>query len=96
MPNHLHVLIGFSNSCKNINRINGNGKRFMVFDVVDILKKQNHGIIIKQLAQAVNDSDRKRGKLHKLFKPSFDVKEWFILNKIANKYPAPDVEKNLK
>ncbi len=29
MPNHFHALIGFSNSGKNINRIIGNGKRFM-------------------------------------------------------------------
>ena len=85
MPNHLHALIGFSNSGKNINRIIGNGKRFMVYDVVDKLEKQNKEIILNQLAQAVNASDRKRGKLHEVFKPSFDIKECFTKKFIIQK-----------
>jgi REP element-mobilizing transposase RayT len=35
MPNHLHALISFSNSGKKINRIVGNGKRFMAYDLVE-------------------------------------------------------------
>jgi REP element-mobilizing transposase RayT len=85
MPNYLHALIGFSNSGKNINCIIGNGKRFMVYDVVDKLEKQNHEIILNQLAQAVNASDRKRGKLHEVFKPSFDIKECFTKKFIIQK-----------
>ncbi len=85
MPNHLHALIGFSNSGKNINRIIGNGKRFMAYDLVDKLKKQNQEVILSQLAQGVNDSDRKRGKLHEVFKSSFDIKECFTKKFIIQK-----------
>src|SRR5450432_706644 len=46
MPNHLHALIGFSNSGKNINRITGNGKRFMAYDIIDKLKEQKNEIIL--------------------------------------------------
>jgi len=34
MPNHLHVLIDFDVSEKNINTIVSNGKRFMAYDIV--------------------------------------------------------------
>ena len=85
MPNHLHLLIGFSNSEKNINRIIGNGKRFMAYDIVDRLKKQNNEIILDQLSKAVNNSDRKRGKLNKVFEPSFYIKECFTKKFILQK-----------
>ena len=65
MPNHLHALIGFSNSGKNINRIIGDGKRFMSYDIVNKLKKQKNEIVLDQLSKAVNRSDKKRGKCTK-------------------------------
>jgi|SRR5665647_1887547 len=34
MPNHSHVLIAFSNTGNNINKIIGNGKRYMAYDIV--------------------------------------------------------------
>ncbi len=42
MPNHLHALISFSNTGKNINTIIGNGKRFMAYDIVARLEKANN------------------------------------------------------
>ena len=85
MPNHLHALIGFSNSARNINRVIGNGKRFMVYDIIDKLKEQKNEIILDQLSKAVNASDRKRGKLHEVFEPSFDIKECFTKKFIIQK-----------
>ena len=85
MPNHLHALIGFSNSGKNINGIVGNGKRFIAYNIVDKLKKQNNEIILDQLSKAVNASDKKRGKLHEVFEPSFDIKECFTKKFIIQK-----------
>ncbi|MDB5120013.1 MAG: hypothetical protein JWN56_1231, partial [Sphingobacteriales bacterium] len=38
MPNHVHALIAFKNSGKNINTIVGNGKRFIAYDLVERLK----------------------------------------------------------
>jgi len=85
MPNHLHALIGFSNSARNINRIIGNGKRFMAYDIIDKLEEQRNENILVQLSKAVNASDRKRGKLHEVFEPSFDIKECFTKKFIVQK-----------
>jgi REP element-mobilizing transposase RayT len=85
MPNHLHALIGFSNSGRNINRIIGNGKRFMAYDIVNKLKEQKNEILLDQLSKAVKDSDKKRGKLHEVFEPSFDIKECFTKKFILQK-----------
>ncbi|MBS1738756.1 MAG: hypothetical protein JSS98_19420 [Bacteroidetes bacterium] len=85
MPNHIHALISFSNSGKNINRIVGNGKRFMAYDLIQKLKNTGNEIILQQLSDAVNASDKKRGKLHEVFEPSIDIKECFTEKFIIQK-----------
>ena len=83
MPNHLHVLIAFSNTGNNINKIIG--KRFMAYDIVAKLKEKENENILNQLAAGVNPSDRKRGKLHEVFEASFDIKECYSLEFIKQK-----------
>jgi REP element-mobilizing transposase RayT len=85
MPNHLHALIAFSNSGKNINRIICNGKRFMAYDIIAKLKEKGNENILNQLAVGVNPSDKKRGKLHEVFEASFDIKECYSLEFIKQK-----------
>ena len=85
MPNHLHALIAFSNTGKNINQIIGNAKRFMAYDIVGKLKETGNENILDQLAAGVKPSDRKRGKLHEVFETSFDIKECFSLEFIKQK-----------
>ena len=85
MPNHLHALISFSNTGKNINTIIGNGKRFMAYDIVQRLEEANNEIILAKLSEAVKPSDRKRGKLHEVFEDSFDIKECFSKKFILQK-----------
>ena len=63
----LWVLTGVSYSAKKINRMTGNCKRFMAYDIIDKLKEQRNEIILDQLSKAVNASERKRGKLHEVF-----------------------------
>ena len=75
MPNHIHVLIAFHNTGKNINAIISNGKRFMAYEMVKRLEENNNTKILNQLADTVTSSDRKRGKLHQVFEPSFDWKK---------------------
>ena len=76
MPNHLHALIGFRNTKgESINSMIGEGKRFMAYGIVNRLKKKNELDVLMQLSTQVNTTDRKRGKLHKVFEPSFDWKE---------------------
>ena len=76
MPNHVHALIGFCNTQgHSINSIIGTGKRFMAYEIVKRLNEQGQTELLEQLASFVNDTDRKRGKLHEVFEPSFDWKE---------------------
>jgi REP element-mobilizing transposase RayT len=76
MPNHIHALIAFSKTKKNtnINKIIGNGKRFLAYEIIDRLKKAANVSILKKLSGAVEITDRKRGKLHEVYEDSFDIK----------------------
>ncbi len=76
MPNHLHALIGFRNTQgESINKIIGEGKRFMSYFLVKKLKEKNANEELLRMSTQVNDTDGKRGKLHQVFEPSFDWKE---------------------
>ncbi len=76
MPKHLHALIGFKKTGGvSINLIIGEGKRFMSYGIVRRLKEKNEHVVLDRLSGQVNDTDRKRGKLHEVFEPSFDWKE---------------------
>ena len=74
MPNHLHALISFTHTEKSINKIIGNGKRFMAYDLVKRLKQSGEEEILQKLQAGVNPTDRSRGKQHEIFEPSFDCK----------------------
>ncbi len=41
MPNQVHALIGFQNTGKSINKIVGNGKRFIAYEIINRLQTQN-------------------------------------------------------
>ncbi len=75
MPHHVHALIAFSDTGKIINSIVSNGKRFMAYDLVERLKLQKQFLILQQLQQSVNNTEKKEGKLHHVFETSFDWKE---------------------
>jgi hypothetical protein len=75
MPNHLHATIAFSETGKDINKIIGDGKRFIGYILINRLKEKNETAILEQLSKAVNKSDSKRGKLYELWEDSFDWKE---------------------
>jgi REP element-mobilizing transposase RayT len=75
MPNHVHALIAFRNSGKTINSIVGNIKRFMAYEIGARLKASKENELLTTLAAGVNNTDKKRGKLHEVFEPSFDCKE---------------------
>jgi hypothetical protein len=76
MPNHLHAMIAFRNTQgESINKIVGNGKRFMAYEIIAKLKALNKTSLLEQLSSKVNVTDGKRGKQHEVFEPSFDWKE---------------------
>jgi REP element-mobilizing transposase RayT len=77
MPNHLHALIAFRHTGKSINSIIGNGKRFMAYDLVKRLTETNHHNLLLELSTYVVPTEKRRGKLHDVFEPSFDWKECY-------------------
>jgi len=75
MPNHMHALLAFKRSDKIINRIIGNGKRLMAYQLVGRLKQIDRRNLLNLMRAGVNKTDKSRGKLHQVFQPSFDWKE---------------------
>ena len=86
MPNHLHVLLYYNGTDQSLNTIIGNGKRFMAYEIVERLKQKGNDEIIARLQKAVHAKDRSRGKIHEVWKDSFNVKECrtekFIMQKL--------------
>ena len=85
MPNHLHALIGFHPTDKSINTIVGNGKRFMAYDIVERLKEANDIRLLNILSEGVSASGKKKGKLHEVFEPSFDLKSCYTYKFLKQK-----------
>jgi len=85
MPHHVHAIIAFKNTSKPINTIVGNGKRIMAYELVDILQQANKTLLITEMQQMVNNTDKKRNKLHEVFEPSFDWKECRTIEFIQQK-----------
>ncbi len=74
MPSHTHAIIAFHNTGKTINSIVGNGKRFIAYDLVAELEKQQCNDILIQLKSWVNNTQKADKKQHEVFEPSFDWK----------------------
>ena len=76
MPNHLHAMIAFRQTeGQSINSIIGTGKRFMAYEIVKRLKEQSKDDLLAQLGSFVNLTEKRKGKLHEVFEPSFDWKD---------------------
>lgn len=94
MHNHLHCLIAFRNTKgESINKIIGNGKRFLAYDIVRRLQEQGRSDVLLLLASKVSTADRKKQKVHEVFIPSFDWKEcWtekFFIQKLDYMHSNP-------
>ncbi len=73
MPNHLHTIIHLPESSNTINKIIGNAKRFMAYDIVERLEKINRYDILNILQAGVSEKDKLTNHQHKIFEPSFDA-----------------------
>jgi DNA phosphorothioation-dependent restriction protein DptG len=97
MPNHIHALIYFSKTDKPINKIIGDGKRFMAYEIVKRLKEQGREDVLIRLQDAVEAKDRQRGKKHEVWEDSFDSKicrtERFMNQKLAYMHANPCTER---
>ena len=75
MPSHVHAIIAFSNTGKSINTTVSNGKRFIAYELINRLKEKNRILILNELNNDLNNTEKKAGKLHGVFETSFDWKE---------------------
>lgn len=74
MPNHVHVLLYFTEMKKPLNTIIGNGKRFMAYEIIQQLSNDNQAVLLQKLAKGVKERERLKGQLHRVFEESFDAK----------------------
>jgi REP element-mobilizing transposase RayT len=85
MPNHVHLLVHYTNTKQSLNTAIGNGKRFIGYGIVSRLQQQDQAALLIQMKEAVRLKDRKIDKKHQIWQGTFDVKqcrtEKFILQK---------------
>jgi len=74
MPNHIHTILYFSKTGFNLNKIIGNAKRFMAYEIIKRLKQINRQDVLDDLANGVSAREKRKGQLHKVFTDSFDAK----------------------
>ena len=86
MPNHLHCILFFPSPNFSLNKIIGNAKRFMAYEIIARLETANQTEILNQLASAVTEKEKSKGQKHKVFEESFDAKsidnQKFFLQKL--------------
>jgi putative transposase len=74
MPNHVHLILYFPQTGFDLNKIIGNGKRFIAYEIINRLEKAGKKDVLNYLAEAVSERECKKGQLHKVFTDSFDAK----------------------
>ena len=74
MTNQVHVVIAFHNISKTIDSIIGNGKRFIAYDIVNRLEKQQENTLLSKMQSIVNTTQKADNKLQEVFEQSFDWK----------------------
>jgi putative transposase len=74
MPNHVHAIIYVHDFNTDLNKLLGNGKRFMAYQMIRALEEQQQTKILSQLEDGVSLADRKKGQRHRAFESSFDAK----------------------
>jgi REP element-mobilizing transposase RayT len=77
MPNHIHSLLHFPIMSKPLNVIIGNAKRFMAYELIKRLKRQNECTTLDLLHYAVKKRESDKGQIHKVFEDSFDATECY-------------------
>ena len=77
MPNHFHVLLFLSHTGTGLNHLVGDCKRFMAYDIVNSLRRQGKESLLQELQFGVQRKEKLKGKIHQVFKTSFDAKQCF-------------------
>ncbi len=86
MPNHLHVILYFPETGYSLNKIIGNAKRFMAYEIIKRLEEMKRNDLLEYLYDSVTKREKKKAQRHKVFEESFDAKgissEKFLLQKL--------------
>lgn len=102
MPNHFHVILYFLEEKFDLNKVIGNGKRFIAYEIIKRLKESNKLELLNQLKNAVSEGERIKGQKHRVFEESFDAKpiyndsfltqklEYIHLNPVRGKWSLVD------
>lgn len=85
MPNHVHLLLHLTEYNINLNTVKGNAKRFMAYEFIQRLQRQNEHTLLNTLALACSVKEKAKGQLHKAFEPSFDAKPIYTLGFLNQK-----------
>lgn len=67
MPNHVHLLLYYKQTAQSLNTRVGNGKRFIGYDLVKRLTRQNELELLISMKEAVNAKDEERNKKHEVW-----------------------------
>ncbi len=93
MPNHIHLLLHYAGGHSSLNRVIGNGKRFMAYEIIKRLERLKKQELLTMLQLAVSSLERNRGKKHEVWEDSVDIKscrtEKFILQKLHYTHNNP-------
>ena len=74
MPNHLHLIIYYDSINHTLNQIIAEEKRFLAYEIVKRLKKKGKKDLLELLKKGVQSNERAKGKVHQVFRLSFDAK----------------------
>jgi REP element-mobilizing transposase RayT len=74
MPNHLHCILHAQEKNFDLNKIIGNGKRFMAYELVKRLEEAGRADVLIRLMQGLTEREIKKGQKHRVFEESFDAK----------------------
>jgi REP element-mobilizing transposase RayT len=75
MPNHLHVILHLPDHSLQLNKVIGNGKRFIAYSIINDLERMERYDILDVLYGSVTRRERNKGQKHRVFEESFDAKE---------------------
>ena len=74
MPNHIHLILYLPQPDMKLNKIIGNGKRFLAYGIIHRLEEIGRHDILDMLYDHVTSRQRNKGQRHRVFEESFDAK----------------------
>lgn len=74
MPNHFHFIVFATLDSKDLSRTMGEAKRFLAYEIVKRLKKNQNTQTLNLLSSGVQIKEKTKGKKHQVFRLSFDAK----------------------